>query len=239
MFGEVSMFNSRNPVYRYPTGAVANCIPVHFKITMPRDLHCCAARLVVLNDETGQKQIMGMFWCGMNGDNFEFWECHFAAKEPGLYFYWFEVDTWRGTLKISRGFGGDGTFQETHRVWQLTVYDRSFKTPNWLCGGVMYQIFPDRFCRSGEMKTNVPLDRKLHENWNEMPDWEPNSEGKITNTNYFGGDLKGIEEKLGYLKSLGVTCIYLTIQRIILKLTLFWETKKIFLICAKQRKKWE
>ncbi len=203
------MFNSRNPIYRYPTGAVANCIPVHFKITMPRDLHCCAARLVVLNDDTGQKQIMGMFWCGMNGDNFEFWECHFAAKEPGLYFYWFEVDTWRGTLKISRGFGGDGTFQETHSVWQLTVYDRSFKTPNFLCGGIMYQIFPDRFCRSGETKTNVPLDRKLHENWNEIPDWEPNSEGKITNTDYFGGDLKGIEEKLGYLKSLGVTCIYL------------------------------
>lgn len=203
------MFNSRNPVYRYPTGAAANCIPVHFKITMPRELHVSAARLIVLNDDTREKQIMGMFWCGMNGDNFEFWECHFAAKDPGLYFYWFEVDTWRGTLKISRGFGGDATFQETRRVWQLTVYDRCFKTPDWLLGGIMYQIFPDRFFRSGKRKTNVPIDRKLHENWNETPDWEPNSEGKITNTDYFGGDLKGIEEKLDYLKSLGVTCIYL------------------------------
>ncbi len=34
-------------------------------------------------------------------------------------------------------------------------------------------------------------------------------EGKITNQDYFGGDLRGIEEKLGYLKSLGVTCLYL------------------------------
>ena len=203
------MFNSRNPIYRYPTGAVANCMPVHFKITMPRDLRCSAARLIVKNDTTGEEQTFGMFWCGMNGDNFEWWECHFAAKEPGLYFYYFSVDTWRGALKLLRGFGGEGTVQNaTGGVWQLTVFDRSFKTPNWLAGGIMYQIFPDRFCRSKQEKTGVPADRKIHENWGEQPDWAPNEEGKITNNDYFGGDLKGIEEKLGYIKSLGVTCIY-------------------------------
>ncbi len=203
------MFNSRNPVYRYPTGAVANCMPVHFKITMPRDLHCSAARLIVKDDQTGEKQTLDMFWCGMNGDNYEWWECHFAAKEPGLYFYWFSVDTWRGTLNMLRGFGGEGTVQNTAGgIWQLTVYDRSFTTPDWLAGGIMYQIFPDRFYRSKQEKNGVPADRKMHENWNDQPDWAPNEEGKITNSDYFGGDLKGIEEKLSYLKSLGVTCIY-------------------------------
>jgi len=204
------MFNSRNPVYRYPTGAVANCMPVHFKITMPRDMRCSAARLIVKNDMTGEEQTLGMFWCGMNGDNYEWWECHFAAKEPGLYFYYFTVDTWRGTLKMLRGFGGQGTVQNAAGgVWQLTVYDRSFKTPDWLVGGIMYQVFPDRFSRSKQEKKDVPADRKMHENWNDQPDWAPNEEGKVTNSDYFGGDLKGIEEKLDYLKSLGVTCIYL------------------------------
>lgn len=203
------MFNSRNPVYRCPTGAVPNGIPVHFKITLPRDLHCSAARLIVRSDQTGGEQTLGMFWCGMNGDNYEWWECHFSAGEPGLYFYWFSLDTWRGTLQMTRGFGGEGILQESARVWQLSVYERSFKTPDWLAGGVMYQIFPDRFFRSDESKTGVPSDRKLHENWNETPDWEPDEDGKITNNDYFGGDLRGIEEKLGYLKSLGVTCIYL------------------------------
>lgn len=203
------MFNSRNPVYRYPTGAVPDCLPVHFRITMPRDLKCSAARLIVKNDATGAEQAMGMFWCGMNGDNFEWWECHFVAREPGLYFYWFSVDTWRGTLKMTRGFGGDGTLMDAGRVWQLTVYDRSFTTPDWLAGGIIYQIFPDRFNKSDEKKENVPADRKMHENWSDQPDWAPNAQGKIINTDYFGGDLRGIEEKLGYLKSLGVTCIYL------------------------------
>ena len=31
----------------------------------------------------------------------------------------------------------------------------------------------------------------------------------IWNNDYFGGDLKGIEEKLPYIADLGVTCIYL------------------------------
>ena len=202
------MFNSRSPVYRYPTGAVPNKLPVHFKITLPRELHCSAARLMVKNDATGKEDVSGMFWCGMNGGQYEWWECHFAAKEPGLYFYRFCVDTWRGTLKLSRGWGGEGFLGEGP-VWQLTVYDGNFTTPDWLKGGIMYQIFPDRFYSSGKKKHNVPSGRKMHPAWGEMPDWEPNPDGKITNIDYFGGDFDGIREKLGYLKSLGVTCIYL------------------------------
>ena len=203
------MFNSRNPAYRFPTGAVPNCLAVHFKITMPRDLHCSAARLHVRSDAAGKEQILGMFWCGMNGDQYEWWECHFAAPEAGLFFYWFDVDTWRGTLKMTRGRAGEGTLQGGNDLWQLTVYDRNYTVPDWLAGGIIYQIFPDRFYRSGEEKQGVPADRRLHESWNEKPDWEPNAEGKVTNSDYFGGDLRGIGEKLGYLKSLGVTCIYL------------------------------
>ena len=204
------MFNSRNPVYRDPVGAVAQGTRVHFKITMPRDIHCSAAKLTVLCDATGREQTLGMFWCGMNGECYEWWECHFTPAEPGLYFYWFTVDTWRGKLKMTRGCGGEGTLREEGgRVWQLTVYDREFQTPDWLAGGVMYQIFPDRFFRSGQPKTGVPADRRMHEDWGESPDWAPDEFGVVKNDDYFGGDLKGIEEKLGYLKSLGVTCLYL------------------------------
>lgn len=204
------MFNSRNPAFRYPTGAVADCLPVHFRIDMPRDLRCSAARLLVRHDEDGTVDRYDMFWCGMNGDNHEWWECHYAAQKPGLYFYHFEVDTWRGTLHLCRSFGSEGILLESARDdWQLTVYDRAFHTPAWLLGGVMYQIFPDRFFASGTPKKGVPKDRKLHTAWEGQPDWEPDEQGRITNTDYFGGDLRGITEKLDYLKTLGVTCIYL------------------------------
>ncbi len=203
------MFNSRNPACRCPVGAVAAGTRIHFKITLPRNLHCSAARLAVTNDATGAVQTMGMFWCGMNGEEQEFWECHYAPEKAGLYFYRFSVDTWRGTLAVTRGWGGEGGLRGGGTPWQLTVFAPGFTTPEWLAGGVMYQIFPDRFFRSAEEKRNVPSDRKLHGTWGEQPNWEPDAQGRVTNRDYFGGDLRGIGEKLGYLKSLGVTCLYL------------------------------
>ena len=94
-------------------------------------------------------------------------------------------------------------------MWQLTVYDKDFETPDWLKGGIIYQIFPDRFAFSGEEKANVPTDRVMRDDRDGEPYWRPDQHGKVLNNDYFGGDLKGIEQKLDYIRSLGVTCIYL------------------------------
>lgn len=200
------MFNSRSRKYRDPLGAVAEGTAIHFRITLPRELSCSAAHLVIQR-EGGQSQVLDLFWCGMNGNNQEWWECHFTPDVAGLYFYHFEIRTHRGSQRLSKGFAGDGIFGGNNQ-WQLTVYEKEFQTPHWLEGGVMYQIFPDRFYKSGTTKEGVPSGRTFHENWADQPDWAPNAQGKITNTDFFGGDLKGIEEKLPYLKELGVTCLY-------------------------------
>lgn len=203
------MFNARNPIYRDPVGAVAEGTRVHFRIKVPRDLRCSAARLCVQNDTTKNTEILGMFWCGMEGDYHEWWECHFTPECFGLYFYNFEIETHRGITQITRQRGGMGGIGSIGTSWQMTVYKKGFTTPDWLAGGVMYQIFPDRFFASGEAKENVPDDRQIHSDWTDLPQWRPNEHGQITNSDYFGGDLKGIEKKLPYLKNLGVTCIYL------------------------------
>ena len=202
------MFNSRSRKYRDPTGAVGHGTPVHFRITLPRDLSCSAARLVVEQEGRGTS-VLDMFWCGMNGNNREWWECHFTPEAPGLCFYYFEARTCRGIQRISRDGGGTAVFGGNDR-WQLTVYDKDFTTPSWLEGGVMYQVFPDRFYASGQPKGDIPAGRTMHQAWGEQPDWAPNSQGRITNTDFFGGDLKGAMEKLPYLKELGVTCLYFT-----------------------------
>ena len=201
------MFNSRSRKYRDPLGAVADGTSIHFRITLPRELSCSAAHLIIQR-EGGQIQVLDLFWCGMNGNSQEWWECHFTPEEPGLYFYHFEVRTHRGSQRLSRGFAGDGIFGGNNQ-WQLTVYDKNFKTPDWLEGGVMYQIFPDRFYKSQQPKENIPSGRTFHSDWSQQPVWAPNEQGVVTNTDFFGGDLRGIQEKLPYLKELGVTCLYL------------------------------
>ena len=201
------MFHSRNPKYRAPTGAVEAGSPVHFRITLPRELSCSAARLI-MEREGDPAIIQDMFWCGMNGENREWWECDFTPEDTGLYFYQFEASTCRGVQRLSRGERGWAVFGGTWR-WQLTVYRAGFETPSWLEGGVMYQIFPDRFFKSDQEKTGLPAGRTYHQDWYEQPDWRPNEQGRVTNSDFFGGDLRGIAEKLPYLKSLGVTCLYL------------------------------
>ena len=170
------MFNSRSRKYRDPVGAVAEGTPIHFRITLPRELSCSAAHLVIQR-EGSDTQVLDLFWCGMNGNNQEWWECHFTPGAPGLYFYHFEVRTHRGSQRLSKGFAGDGIFGGNNQ-WQLTVYDKAFQTPDWLEGGIMYQIFPDRFYKSGAAKGEIPTGRTFHENWQDQPDWAPKRPGE-------------------------------------------------------------
>jgi neopullulanase len=67
-------------------------------------------------------------------------------------------------------------------------------TPDWVRDAVFYQIFPDRFARSGRAHVPGPL-----EPWDSLP----------TNHGFKGGDLYGVVERLDYLEALGITALYL------------------------------
>ena len=204
-------FNSRETDYRNPVGAITCGTSVHFRIVLPRDLKCSGAFLSLKDDMCGDTDIYGMFWAGMVGDDHEQWECDVNVANVGLYWYHFGLETCHGRRYImKKGFGeGYLGMSDCEPRFQLTCYDADFKTPDWLAGGIMYQIFPDRFYFSGEKKDGVYPDKKIQDDWNNIPDWRPNGFGMITNSDFFQGDLKGITMKLPYLHELGVTCIYL------------------------------
>ncbi|HKG57580.1 MAG TPA: glycoside hydrolase family 13 protein [Candidatus Limnocylindrales bacterium] len=68
-------------------------------------------------------------------------------------------------------------------------------TPDWVRDAVFYQVFPDRFARSGRVPAPGPL-----EPWDSPP----------TTYGFKGGDLPGIVDRLPYLAELGVNALYLT-----------------------------
>lgn len=78
----------------------------------------------------------------------------------------------------------------------------------WI-GRTAYQIVVDRFNRSGKKLEHIN-GRKLKEWHDRMPDWKPDCDGEYRNLFFYGGDLKGIEQKLSYIKRLGFEMIYLT-----------------------------
>lgn len=203
-------YNSRYDYHKSIFGAVKTGETVVFRIILPRDFCCTAARLVIRNDtEENSEQSISMQWDCMEGEGEEWWRAEFFAEKKGLYEYRFEYDTSWGTSRIYHIGDGAGGIAQSGECWQFTVYDKNFTTPDWLRGGIIYQIFPDRFNFSGEEKKNVPKDRVLRSDRGGEPYWMPDEDGKVRNNDYFCGDLKGIEQKLDYLESLGVSCIYL------------------------------
>lgn len=72
------------------------------------------------------------------------------------------------------------------------------RTPSWVNHTIWYQIFPDRFC-NGDKSINP----KNVKSW-------AGPDKKVTNNEIYGGDLRGIINKLEYLQDLGITGLYLT-----------------------------
>lgn len=140
-------------------------------------------------------------------------------ERPGLVWYYFILTLPDGRVCYYGAQSGPGRLMEQEPPsYRITVYDAGYETPAWFKEGVCYQIFPDRFRRSSwedfhaRLGAHAALGRRarVHERWSEAPlttpppgrdDYEPDD--------YFGGDLNGIREKLDYIASLGVTCLYL------------------------------
>lgn len=203
-------FSSRKSYHKSRFGALRENETVRFRIVLPREMGCTGVTLVIRRDDEAWENAFRCYfsWERMEGEAEEWWYLDYTPAKSGLYMYAFECTTPWGVNRITRHSGGDGILSPDGGEFQLTVFSEDFKTPDWLKGGVIYQIFPDRFNFSGEIK-EMPSDRHLRTDWGGEPEWKPTPEGKVLNKDYFGGDLKGIEQKLDYLEGLGVTCIYL------------------------------
>lgn len=203
----MQIFNSRKKEYKSQISAIAVDEQVKFRLVVPRCIKCSCARLAVFKDNESTVYY-NMFWAGMCDESHEYWEIHFSATTAGLYFYHFELETPWGNSLVKNVGNGEGDLNAEGTEFQQTVYEKDFKTPDFLKGGLIYQIFPDRFYNSKTPKKNVPESRVMRK-WGEEPYWQESQMNGIWNNDYFGGDLKGVEEKLEYLSGLGVSCIYL------------------------------
>ena len=132
------------------------------------------------------------------------WHVSLTIENIGLYYYSFLIEN-EGNVYC--GYAEKGYLGEQTNSFLLTVSSTDYQTPDWFKGGVMYQIFPDRFCKKGTMPDIIG--RIARQDWGGTPSYRPNEHGKVLNNDFFGGNFKGIQSKLPYLKDLGITTIYL------------------------------
>ncbi|MBQ8202866.1 MAG: glycoside hydrolase family 13 protein [Clostridia bacterium] len=201
-------FDSRNPIYRLKFGAIAAGETLRLRVLLHFDAHCHNVYLMIKNDRDSDYTYIEMI-PRETLDNYRFYDCE-INREEGLYFYCFKYTSDYGDFFITKQGESLGVVsRDTCIPWQLTVYEKDFKVPEWLRGGIIYQIFPDRFYNSGKIKQNIPDDRYISGDWSKEPEYRQNGDLCSLGNDYYGGDLQGIKEKLPYLKSLGVNCVYL------------------------------
>lgn len=200
-------FNSRKPYHKSPAGAARAGSETLFRVILPRSLGVTGVSLV-LRRRGCSAESHPLRWEAMQGDSEEWWRLAYIPQAEGLYDYSFTYTAAPGTGRVTQSGAGLGMLSAEGREWQLTVCRADFRTPDWLKGTVMYQIFPDRFAR-GRLPGGVPDGGTVRGDWGGEPFWDPDEKGRVSRSDYFGGNLDGIIQHLDRLEELGVGCLYL------------------------------
>lgn len=121
-----------------------------------------------------------------------------------VFRYYFEIHYgW-----ITCYYNGHGVSTEIHERENFEIYP-GYHTPEWAKGAVMYQIFVDRFC-NGDKENDVETGEYSYigAHTERVSDWSK-TPAAMGVREFYGGDLKGIMDKLDYLEDLGVEVLYL------------------------------
>ncbi len=140
--------------------------------------------------------------CVSSDDMFDYYECSLAIGKDFVHYY-FEI------VKDSKScyYNKKGVLWSRDDFYNFRIMP-GFSTPDWAKGAVMYQIFVERFY-NGDYTNDVLENEYIYikecvkkvNNWNKYP-------AAMGVREFYGGDLKGVMEKLDYLQDLGVDVIY-------------------------------
>lgn len=133
---------------------------------------------------------------------FDYYSAEYQLSNEKVHYH-FEIES----AGIVRYYDTRGVVKDINEYWDFHIRP-GFKTPDWAKGAVMYQIYVDRFY-NGDPSNDVLTDEYTYigenvtrvENWDKYPAYMGVRE-------FYGGDLKGVLDKLDYLQSLGIDAIY-------------------------------
>ncbi len=177
----------------------------NFKVMVKANFSCGWIYDLRLNVENSMSSMSFPIEHKENEDGYSYFESIVHLPQAANYRYYFSyfVDGKRHFLK-----NNDYHLDDINR-FEMFKMSNQFEVPDWAKGKMMYHIFVDRFKRGNDEELKEMPRRVIHKNWKEPIITGPDKEGNW-NTDFYGGDLKGITEKLDYIKSLGVSILYLS-----------------------------
>ena len=203
------LYNSWSPNHKIPFGAIELGEELKINVKAIEDIN--EIYLIIANDNGIIKEV-NMNKCENNIFSID----NIYLDIEDIYFYYFKViKNVYGNIQ-TKYYGksnNSGNCQEYYNEYDINKYQitvsKKVNTPKWFEEGVLYHIFVDRFNKTGKIH-NPKKNSFMYANWEDTPMYIKNSEGEIARWDFHGGNLKGIISKLNYLKSLGISIIYLS-----------------------------
>ena len=202
-----ALFHDQGPLFDSALEPTAST-PVTVK------LQCATGNLTAANVKyydfaTSAFDVVSMTKAGQDPTGqYDYWQGTIPASSSEKYYYFEAIDG------LSIGWYTAAGASATESNLDSFYVIPGFTTPAWMKNGVIYQIFPDRFYNgstANDIKTNqynFEGNQPVHVPWVSSP-YGP---GGAYSTAYvfFGGDLLGIQKKLGYVtNTLGANILYL------------------------------
>ena len=201
------LFDSKKEMFKAPFGCLTPNQDCLLHIHIPGAVETTGVLCVMCREDGSHLQDFSLAFSKKEG-LYDIWEGTISLPQPGLFFYYFRITGNTGPFRLFKQ--GDDTNMEAGDCWQVSCIPEDFTTPDWAKGAVIYQVFPDRFAKSGSCDLTGKLTPYiLHQDWSEEVCWQPTAQGEVLNNDFYGGNFKGITEKMDYIASLGATILYL------------------------------
>ncbi len=201
------LYDSKQLQFKSPFGTLVPGQVCTLNIHVPHTVQAKSVECILQTENGTPLKTVTMEYAKKIGA-YEIFKGTFCLDEPGLCFYYFRIHSRTGSFRLFKY--GDDTNMEAGALWQISCVPADFETPDWAKGAVIYQLFPDRFYKSGRCDLSGKLEPyTVHHNWFDEVDWRPTKEGLVLNNDFYGGNFKGITEKMDYIASLGTTILYL------------------------------
>ncbi len=201
------LYDPRQLIFKDPFGTLTPDELCTLHIHVPASVQATRVTCIVLQQNGAEAFHFPMEY-KMKKGAYDIFQLKFSLPHTGLFFYYFHIEKRNGAFRLYKA--GSLTNMESGDLWQLSCVPADFTTPDWAKGATIYQIFPDRFHKSGKCDLTGKLEPyTVHEDWSEEVGWQPTPEGEVLNNDFFGGNFRGITEKMDYIASLGTTILYL------------------------------
>ena len=188
-------------LFKCPKGVVVKGTEVEYFVSAESNTNLKTIYFMCKEDEDDDYTYSEMEKC-KNG-----YKIKIKYEKNGHYWYNFQLKYDDNVQYLSKTYDSYSYItNEKGKDFFQSVLEKEYTCVHSMQGGVIYQIYVDRFCKKGEVKTREPLIYRK--------DWggkiqKNTTDPLVINREVFGGNFQGIISKLSHLKELGVTTIYL------------------------------